>query len=55
MTAKDITADDRAKLNGHVTTIMEKTDFNRDRFTKEVQRAMFGRRRWRDMGTILRS
>ena len=34
VTAKEITADERAKLNGHVTTIMEKTDFNRDRFTQ---------------------
>jgi PAS domain S-box-containing protein len=44
VTAKQITADDRAKLNGHVTTIMEKTEFSRERFIAEVRRAMSGRR-----------
>ena len=44
VTAKQITAEDRAKLNGYVTTIMEKTEFSRDRFTAEVRRAMSGRR-----------
>jgi PAS domain S-box-containing protein len=43
VTAKQITADDRAKLNGHVTTIMEKTEFSRERFIAEVRRAMSGR------------
>ena len=40
---KEITADDRTKLNGYVTTIMEKTEFSRDRFMAEVRRAMSGR------------
>ncbi len=43
VTAKRITADDRAKLQGNVATIMEKSDFDRDRFTGEVRRAMSGR------------
>ena len=44
VTAKEITAEDRAKLNGYVTAIMEKAEFDRDRFTAEVRRAMSGRR-----------
>ena len=40
VTAKQITAEDRAKLNGFVTTIMEKAEFDRERFTAEVRRAM---------------
>jgi signal transduction histidine kinase/CheY-like chemotaxis protein len=43
VTAKRITADDRAKLSGYVATIMEKADFDRERFTAEVRRAMSGR------------
>ena len=43
VTAKEITAEDRAKLNGYVTRIMEKTEFDLDRFTAEVRRAMSGR------------
>jgi PAS domain S-box-containing protein len=43
VTAKQITAEDRAKLNGAVTTILEKTEFSRDRFIAEVRRAMSGR------------
>ncbi|MDQ2944153.1 MAG: response regulator [Candidatus Dormibacteraeota bacterium] len=43
VTAKRITAEDRAKLNGYVATIMEKAEFDRDRFTAEVRRAMSGR------------
>ncbi|MEO6876945.1 MAG: response regulator, partial [Gemmatimonadaceae bacterium] len=43
VTAKHVTRDDRLRLNGHVTTIMEKADFDRDRFTSEVRRAMSGR------------
>ena len=43
VTAKEITAEDRAKLNGYVTTIMEKAEFDRDRFAAEVRRAMSGR------------
>jgi hypothetical protein len=44
VTAKQITAQDRAKLTGYVTTIMEKTEFDSERFTAEVRRAMSGRR-----------
>jgi CheY-like chemotaxis protein len=43
VTAKQITVQDRARLTGYVTTIMEKAEFDRDRFTAEVRRAMSGR------------
>ena len=43
VTAKQITNEDRAKLSGYVTTIMEKADFESDRFTAEIRRAMSGR------------
>src|ERR1700731_4011603 len=43
VTAKQLTASDRAKLTGNVAAIMEKGDFDRDRFTGEVRRAMSGR------------
>ena len=42
VTAKHITASDRARLNGYVMTILEKADFNRERFVSEVRRAMSG-------------
>ncbi len=44
VTAKRVTAEDRAELNGYVSAIMEKSTFNRTRFTMEVRRAMAGRR-----------
>ena len=44
VTAKQISAEDRAKLNGYVSTIMEKAAFDADRFTAEIRRAMSGRR-----------
>jgi PAS domain S-box-containing protein len=44
VTAKDITAEDRAQLNGYVAAIMEKDDFDQAQFTAEVRRAMSGRR-----------
>ena len=44
VTAKQVTADDRANLNGYVASIMEKTEFSRERFVAEVRRAMSGRR-----------
>jgi PAS domain S-box-containing protein len=44
VTAKHITAEDHAKLSGFVTTILEKTEFDADRFTIEVRRAMSGRK-----------
>jgi len=37
------TGQDRAKLNGYVTAIMEKAEFDGDLFTAEVRRAMSGR------------
>ena len=43
VTARDLTDQDRARLNGYVTAIVEKADFDRDRFTNEVRRAMSGR------------
>jgi PAS domain S-box-containing protein len=43
VTAKHITLEDRAKLNGYVMAIMEKANFDRDRFITEVRRAMAGR------------
>ncbi|HEV7596112.1 MAG TPA: PAS domain S-box protein [Gemmatimonadaceae bacterium] len=43
ITAKDITLEDRTKLNGYVMAIMEKADFDNDRFIAEVRRAMAGR------------
>jgi CheY-like chemotaxis protein len=43
VTAKHITDEDRATLHGHVTTIMEKTGFDTDRFMAEVRRALSGR------------
>jgi len=44
VTAKQITADDRAQLNGSVSVIMEKCDFSPDRFTAEVRRALSRRK-----------
>jgi PAS domain S-box-containing protein len=44
VTAKQITAEDRAKLSRYVTTIMETTEFGPERFTAEIRRAMSGRR-----------
>ncbi len=43
VTAKQITAQDRRILNGFVSAIMEKVDFDRERFRVEVRRAMSGR------------
>jgi CheY-like chemotaxis protein len=43
VTAQPITSEHRAKLSGYVTTIMEKAEFDRDRFLAEVRRAMLGR------------
>jgi PAS domain S-box-containing protein len=44
VTAAAITNADRAKLNGFVSAIMEKGEFDRCRFIAEVRRAMSGRR-----------
>ena len=43
VTANQITLDDRQTLEGFVSTIMEKAEFDRDRFITEVRRAMLGR------------
>ena len=43
VTARQITTDDRDRLNGYVMAVMEKAEFDRDRFTAEVRRAMAGR------------
>jgi PAS domain S-box-containing protein len=43
VTAKKVTAQDRSRLNGYVTTIMEKANFDREHFIAEVRRAMGGR------------
>jgi DNA-binding response OmpR family regulator len=43
VTAKQITAEDRVRLNGYVMTIMEKAEVDAERFTAEVRRAMSGR------------
>ena len=43
VTAKQVTADDRNKLNGWVSAIMEKAELDRDRFVAAVRRAMTGR------------
>jgi len=43
VTAKHITPEDRNKLNGYVMSIMEKANFDRDRFIGEVRRAVAGR------------
>jgi PAS domain S-box-containing protein len=45
VTAKRITAEDRLKLNGYVLSVMEKAEFDRDRFGAEVRRAMTRRPR----------
>jgi CheY-like chemotaxis protein len=44
VTARQVTAEDRAKLNGVVTAIVEKASFDIERFTAEVRRAMSGRK-----------
>ena len=43
ITARQITEEDRRTLNGFVATIMEKAEFDGDRFTAEVRRPMSGR------------
>ena len=43
ITAKQLDADDRARLNGYVTAIMEKGTDQQSRFLGEVRRAMSGR------------
>jgi hypothetical protein len=45
VTAAHVTPDDRAKLNGYVTTILAKTELEVQHFRSEVRRAMSGRHR----------
>jgi CheY-like chemotaxis protein len=44
VTAKQVAAGDRAQLSRYMTTVMEKTEFDPERFTAEVRRAVSGRR-----------
>jgi len=39
LTAKRVTPDDRFKLNGYVSAIIDKATFNRERFVSEIRRA----------------
>ena len=41
VTAKDLTAEDRAALNGHVARAVAKATFDGDNFVNEVRRAMY--------------
>jgi CheY-like chemotaxis protein len=40
VTAKEVTHEDRARLNGYVDAIMKKTEFGSERFAAEVRRAL---------------
>ena len=40
ITAKQLTTEDRSALNGHVTAILQKSDFNHGSFLGEVRRAL---------------
>jgi CheY-like chemotaxis protein len=40
LTAKELTADDRARLNGHVTRVLQKGAYGRDAMLKEVRRVV---------------
>jgi CheY-like chemotaxis protein len=44
VTAKRLTVEDRAQLNGYVAGIVEKREFDREAFATEVRRAVSGRR-----------
>jgi PAS domain S-box-containing protein len=43
VTARQITPEDHARLDGYTAAIIEKVDFDRDRLTTEIRRAMSGR------------
>jgi len=43
VTAKQVTAEERARLEGYVTNIVEKAEFDSRRFSAEVRRALSGR------------
>jgi CheY-like chemotaxis protein len=40
VSAKELTADDRQRLQGHVQKILQKGDFNRDELMREVQQTV---------------
>jgi hypothetical protein len=44
LTAMQLTAEERQKLNGHVTAVLAKTELELDHFRAEVRRAMSGRK-----------
>ena len=44
VTARQVSRDDRARLNGYVTAILEKADFGPRQLTDEIRRAMRGRK-----------
>jgi PAS domain S-box-containing protein len=44
VTSKEITSEDRVRLNGYVAAIMNKNAFDAESLTSEVRRAMAGRR-----------
>ncbi len=44
VTAKQIAAEDQVKLNGYVTAIVEKAEFDARRFVSEIHRAMSSRK-----------
>jgi CheY-like chemotaxis protein len=44
MTARHVSAEDRARLNGFVAAIIEKADFRPTQLTDEIRRAMRGRK-----------
>ena len=44
LTARHVTAEDRTRLNGYVTTIMEKAEYAQGRFLTEVRRAVSSRK-----------
>jgi CheY-like chemotaxis protein len=43
VTSKQLSGEERARLNGYVASIMGKAGFDAGRFTAEVRRAMSGR------------
>jgi len=43
VTSKQVTAEDRARLNGDVMKVIDKSDLNHSRFISEVRRAMNGK------------
>ena len=44
LTSKQLTAEERQKLNGHVTAVLAKTELELEHFRAEVRRAMSGRK-----------